>query len=105
MRKAVSTNVYVTLKSKGMSKKGRSFWNFISYTPQEMMDHLEQQFWYGMSWENYGEWHLDHIRPQSSYDIRDFGDGEFMKCWELSNLQPLWKEDNILKGDTFSKKT
>lgn len=105
MRKAVSTNVYVTLKSKGIHKRGRSFWAQANYTPQELMEHLQKQFWYGMSWENYGEWHLDHIKPQSSYDIRDFGDGEFMDCWELKNLQPLWKEDNLLKGKTFSKET
>tara|TARA_R110002020_G_scaffold253928_4_gene467631 strand:+ start:3742 stop:3951 length:210 start_codon:yes stop_codon:yes gene_type:complete len=67
------------------------------------MEHLQKQFWYGMSWDNYGEWHLDHIKPQSSYDISDFGDGEFMKCWELSNLQPLWGEDNLIKGGTFSQ--
>jgi hypothetical protein len=27
------------------------------------------------------------------------GDSEFMKCWSLDNLQPMWGVDNIKKSN------
>lgn len=46
-----------------------------------------------MSWDNYGEWEIDHIRPLTSFD--KFATPSEVNA--LSNLQPLWKEDNIHK--------
>jgi hypothetical protein len=51
----------------------------------------------GMSWDSYGEWHVDHVRPCSLFDQRDAV--QFAECWALSNLQPLWAEDNVRKGN------
>jgi hypothetical protein len=52
-----------------------------------------------MTWDNYGEWHVDHITPISLYDIKEIGDSEFMECWSLKNLQPMWGEENIRKSN------
>jgi hypothetical protein len=52
-----------------------------------------------MSWENYGKWHIDHITPLSSFDIQNYNDENFKKCWSLENLQPLWAEDNLKKSN------
>lgn len=52
-----------------------------------------------MTWDNYGEWHVDHIKPISSHTILEIGDDEFMKCWSLDNLQPLWGKENISKSN------
>jgi hypothetical protein len=52
-----------------------------------------------MTWDNYGEWHVDHIKPISSFKITEIGDKEFMSCWSLENLQPLWGEENIRKSN------
>ena len=52
-----------------------------------------------MTWGNYGEWHVDHILPISVYNIQEIGDEEFMKCWSLSNLQPMWGKENIRKSN------
>ncbi len=49
-----------------------------------------------MSWDNYGEWHLDHIRPLSSFDIADRA--QFLIAAHYTNYQPLWAADNISKG-------
>ncbi len=55
----------------------------------------------GMSWENYNwdSWHLDHIRPCASFDLSK--PEEQSACFHFSNLQPLWKDDNFKKGDTW----
>jgi hypothetical protein len=63
------------------------------------MAHLEKQFTNGMTWENRNEWHIDHIIPQSLWKYETYDDREFKQCWALCNLQPLWAEDNLSKGN------
>lgn len=58
--------------------------------------HLESLFKDGMSWENYGEWHIDHIIPFAAIDVTD--PEEFRKVCHYTNLQPLWKLENLRKG-------
>ncbi len=82
----------------GKAKAGRSWKTFVDYTLEELMTHLERQFKPGMSWENKGDWHIDHIIPRSSFEYSSPDDPEFKKCWSLSNLQPLWAIDNIRKN-------
>ena len=63
------------------------------------LQHLESQFTEGMTWENYGlkGWHVDHIMPISSYDLTN--EDEVKKACHYTNLQPLWWQDNLEKGD------
>ena len=62
--------------------------------------HLENKFQRGMSWDTYGSvWHVDHIRPCSSFDLSD--PAQQKRCFHYSNLQPLFVEDNLRKGDKF----
>lgn len=82
----------------GKAKAGRSWRTFVDYSLEELMSHLERQFKPGMSWENKGDWHIDHIIPRSSFEYSSPDDPEFKKCWSLSNLQPLWAVDNIRKN-------
>jgi len=80
--------------------KGGYHWEeLLGFTLQELKEHLEKQFKSGMSWTNYGKWHIDHIRPVSSFSFNSYKDKEFKECWALSNLQPLWAEDNLKKGN------
>ena len=76
-------------------KKGKSS-DFFGCTPAFLRNHVEQQFERGMSWENYGDWHVDHIRPCASFDLSNLD--ERRACFHWSNLRPLWAEDNIAKG-------
>ena len=92
------TAIYQVLKENNVQKNGHYF-EILNYSPDELINHLETQFTDGMTWENYGRWHVDHIRPISSFNINQIGDEEFMKCWSLENLQPLWGEDNIRKSN------
>jgi len=57
--------------------------------------HLENQFKEGMSWSNYGEWHIDHIRPCASFDMSISEQQKL--CFNYNNLQPLWAEENLHK--------
>lgn len=79
-------------------KAGRSWCDVVDYSVAELMAHLERQFLRGMSWENMGEWHIDHIVPLASFSFDSLDDGEFKRAWALTNLRPLWARDNIRKG-------
>lgn len=94
------TAIYQVLKENNVQKNGHYF-EILKYKPDELISHLEKQFIDGMNWENYGQWHVDHIRPISSFKITEIGDDEFMKCWSLENLQPLWGIDNIKKSNNL----
>ena len=76
----------------------------LGCTVQEARQHLESLFQPGMSWENHGEWHIDHIRPCASFS--DLTQLEQQKqCCHYTNLQPLWAIDNILKSDKWQPAT
>ena len=66
-----------------------------------VIEHLEQQFQPGMTWENHGPrgWHIDHIRPCASFDLTD--PEQQRACFHYTNLQPLWAEENLSKGDRW----
>jgi hypothetical protein len=92
------TAIYQVLKESNV-EKNKHYFDVLQYTPKQLIDHLELQFTDGMTWENYGVWHVDHIKPISSFSIVEMGDDEFMKCWCLNNLQPMWGEENIRKSN------
>ena len=58
--------------------------------------HLEKQFPEGMTWENRHLWHIDHIKPLSSFDLME-PEQAFEAC-NFKNLQPLWAHENLKKG-------
>lgn len=82
---------------KGSTKGGRSWEAILGFTTAVLIEHLERQFTKGMSWDNYGEWHVDHIRPVASFDFNSADDPQFKECWALTNLRPLWAEENLAK--------
>ena len=69
----------------------------IGCTYKELKTHLENQFTEGMSWDNHGEWHIDHIIPCAAFDLTK--DEEQGRCFHYTNLQPLWAKDNLSKKD------
>ena len=74
-------------------KNGKTI-EILGYTPVELKENLEKKFLNGMSWENHGEWHVDHIKPISSFPK----DTHPSVINSLNNLQPLWAKDNLSKG-------
>jgi hypothetical protein len=92
------TAIYQVLKENNVKKNGHYF-DILKYTPQQLIEHLEKQFSDEMTWDNYGLWHVDHKHPISLYNIEEIGDDEFLKCWSLDNLQPMWGSENIKKSN------
>jgi len=82
------------------NKAGRSWESLVGYSVWDLQVHLQSKFAPGMTWERFlkGEIHIDHIIPKSRFHYETPEDPEFKVCWGLSNLQPLWAKDNLLKG-------
>lgn len=85
------------------NQKSGSAVNDLGCTIQELKKFLENKFVKGMSWDNIGKWHIDHIRPLKSFNLTIRK--EYLKAVNFTNLQPLWAIDNLKKGsiDEISK--
>jgi len=59
--------------------------------------YLECKFKEGMTWDNHGKWHIDHIIPVSFFNLNDIK--EQKKACNFTNLQPLWAKENISKSN------
>jgi len=73
----------------------RGTFKILGYSADQLRRHLEVRFKPGMNWENYGEWHVDHRRPVSSFKLPE----QIEECFALSNLQPLWAVENLAKSN------
>ena len=83
-------------------KNYRHWENLVGYTLEELMAHLSIRFQDGMSFDNYGKWHIDHIVPLSAFNFDTPEQIDFKRCWALKNLQPMWAKDNIQKYNKLS---
>ena len=83
---------------KGNIKAGRTL-ELCGCTADFLVNHIEAQFQPGMTWDNYGVfgWHIDHIVSCWRFDLTD--PEQQKQCFHYSNLQPLWREDNLAKRD------
>jgi hypothetical protein len=97
IRKNMGSRIYLAVKNKGKTME------LTGCSREDLKTHLESKFTNGMTWENYGEWHIDHIRPCASFNLED--PEEQNKCFHWTNLQPLWALDNIKKGDKWEEPT
>ena len=88
--------LYKALKGLGKSAKTMAY---IGCDIEQLWRHLESKFKPEMTKENYGQWHVDHIIPLSSFDFtKDDKEEQLFLAWNYLNLQPLWKRDNLKKG-------
>lgn len=95
LKHSMNSRMRVFMKTKNITKKNKTF-DIVGCSPEELKEHLQNQFTEGMTWENHGRdgWHIDHIIPLSSATTED----EIIKLCNYKNLQPLWAIDNIKKG-------
>jgi hypothetical protein len=73
---------------------GYSNFEYLGCTIEEFIAHIEGEFKEGMTWENYGEWQIDHIKPLG---VKGLTEEEIIERFEFTNTQPLWAADNIRK--------
>lgn len=85
---------------KGTAKKS-SAKKLIGCSIPKLRKHLESQFADGMTWDNHGDWHIDHIKPCAAFDLTN--EDEQRQCFHYSNLQPLWAKENMTKGGTWDE--
>jgi len=85
------------------NKGGRYWEDLLDFTLVQLKKHLKKYFQSGMTWENYGKWHIDHIVPISVFNFEKSEDTDFKRCWALKNLQPLWAKENISKHNNLKK--
>ena len=80
---------------KGINKS-KSTLKLLGCSIDQLKRYLESQFKLGMSFSNYGKWHIDHIKPCCQFDLSKLE--EQLKCFNYTNLQPLWAIENLSKN-------
>lgn len=79
--------------------KSQSTMDLIGCTTEFFKLHLESLFLENMSWDNYGEWHIDHILPCYTFDLSC--PNQQKECFHYSNQRPLWKTDNLKRSKSI----
>ncbi|MDB1108077.1 hypothetical protein [Pseudomonas extremaustralis] len=79
-----------------IDKAGISTFTLVGYRPEDLKRHIEGSWLEGMTWDNYGDWHVDHVMPIKALLSAGVTDPAVINA--LSNLQPLWAKDNLAKG-------
>jgi hypothetical protein len=95
----IRVRIYQSIKNQGYTKRSQAY-KILGCTYEEFKEYLENQFTKGMSWENQGKWHLDHIIPISSAKTEE----DVIRLNHYTNFQPLWAEDNFKKGKKYEEK-
>jgi len=98
IRTRISASIRHALK-----KKRAGVFRHLPYDVNTLVSHLERQFKPGMGWHNMSEWHIDHIIPVSHFSFSSVTDTEFLQCYALENLQPLWAHENMRKGNKLTE--
>lgn len=86
----------IALKRQNTTKQTKTL-KLLGCSLVDFKIYIESKFQNGMSWSNYGQWHIDHIRPLSKFNLKDNRQLE-IAC-NYKNLQPLWAKDNLSKNN------
>lgn len=97
--KTLRSRLGTALRSQNV-KKNNTTMTLIGETPAFVKNYLEERFEEGMTWENHGDWHIDHIKPCKLFNL--LKEEEQNACFHYTNLQPLWGTLNISKGSKYS---
>lgn len=98
IRKAYSSRIRRALSFTGRKKAGITV-ELLGCSIKEFRNHLEIRFKPNMSWDNYGQWHIDHVKPCSAFDLTK--EDQQRECFHFSNLQPLWANENANKSSWY----
>ena len=93
--KTLRSRLNSAIKVKNASKFDNTL-NLTGCSLTFLKGYLEAKFVPGMTWDNHGKWHIDHIKPCCSFNMLD--EEEQKKCFHYTNLQPLWAVNNLSKS-------
>lgn len=96
LRYTLRNRIRRALKNQFSTKASKTI-NLLGCSIEECRKYLESKFQDGMTWDNYGKWEIDHIIPCIAFDLTNIE--EQKKCFNYTNLQPLWWRDNRTKGN------
>jgi hypothetical protein len=96
IRDSLNHRISETLKASKTYKNNTTF-TYIECDREYFTKWFEFIFEEKMSWNNYGEWHIDHVIPCSTFDLTKEDDKK--KCFSWKNLRPCWSKENISKGN------
>jgi len=94
LKQNVRNRISKYVRKHNISKNNKTF-ELIGIDPFSLKEYLEKKFTNGMSWGNYGMWHVDHIIPLSLAK----NEKDIVRLCHYTNLQPLWCKDNLIKGN------
>lgn len=103
MGKILRSSLLQSIKLYSSTKKNNKTMSYVGLTKEQFKNYIKQQFQPGMNWGNWGHngWHIDHIRPVSSFDLNN--PEELNACMHYTNLRPLWAKENIIKRNKYPK--
>jgi hypothetical protein len=89
-----SMTTYFKKAAKGQFLKAEHTQELLGCSLDFFIQYIQEKFTEGMTLENYGLWHLDHITPLATATTRD----DVVRLNHYTNFQPLWAKDNLSKG-------
>ena len=98
LRRTLPARIKAAIKHAKTEKCDKSI-NLLGCSINEVRKYLEAQFLSGMTWDNHGDWHIDHIKPCVAFDLSD--PEQQRECFHYTNLQPLWAEENLQKAGYY----
>ena len=90
----ISTLIRQSIKNNGFTKRSKTY-EILGCSYEEFKKYLESKFTEGMTWENQGKWHMDHIYPVSLATDEE----HLIRLNHYTNFQPLWAKDNLIKSN------
>jgi hypothetical protein len=97
---ALGTRPRHFLSSWGVRQRGlrnrvnRDMEALVGCSWEEFREHLSSQFRGGMTWENHGEWHLDHVVPLCRFHLVK----ELLCAFHYTNIRPIWSDEHRRKS-------
>lgn len=96
-KKLLSNSIRKSFRKKGFSKSSKTQ-QILGAKWEIIKEYFESRFEVGMSWDNYGKWHIDHILPISTATCEE----DVIRLNHYTNLQPMWAKDNLKKSNSIT---
>jgi len=87
-------NISLAIKA----KRGHRYNKLLGCTVDDFRWHLARQFQPGMTWDNYGDWCVDHTVQCKDFPVDD--PSAKYRCHHWGNLYPVWWDECSARKDS-----